>query len=191
MAWSGCTQKTKLINKQIIHSQDLCLLVCLNKWSVLLTYVKDQGAVLAKLVLFFLAWPVSKKNKFSHWLLYFQSVPKLLEVLNITDRKWWKVVSEPWNTQKEPTHTPILKSTGPQLLLSIYYSLTALHWFGCSIQLVLINENNPFVRLTVNLPMRDPLVWQSVWTMCISSWSGHSSHSLVEATVFKNYIITG
>ena len=61
MAWSGCTQKTKLINKQIIHSQDLCLLVCLKKWLVLLTSVKDQSAVLAKLVLFFWAWPVSKK----------------------------------------------------------------------------------------------------------------------------------
>ena len=61
MAWSDCIWKAKLINKQIIHSQDLCLLVCLNKWSVLLTYVKDQGAVLAKLVLFFWAWPVNKK----------------------------------------------------------------------------------------------------------------------------------
>ena len=29
------------------------------------------------------------------------------------------------NTQKEPTHTPILKSTGPQIPLSFYYSLTA------------------------------------------------------------------
>ena len=52
-AWSGCIWKTKLINKQIIHSQDLCLLACLNKWLVHLTYVKDQGAVLANLVLSF------------------------------------------------------------------------------------------------------------------------------------------
>ena len=52
-AWSGCIWKTKLINKQIIHSQDLCLLACLNKWLVHLTYVKDQGAVLANPVLSF------------------------------------------------------------------------------------------------------------------------------------------
>ena len=29
------------------------------------------------------------------------------------------------NTQKEPTHTPVLKRTGPQLLLSFYYSSIA------------------------------------------------------------------
>ena len=53
IAWSGCIWKTKLINKQIIHSQDLYLLACLNKWLVHLTYVKDQGAVLANPVLSF------------------------------------------------------------------------------------------------------------------------------------------
>ena len=40
-------------NKTNKHSQDLCLLACLNKWLVHLTYVKDQGAVLANPVLSF------------------------------------------------------------------------------------------------------------------------------------------
>ena len=52
-AWSGCIWKTKLINKQIINSQDPWLLACLNKWLFLHIYAQDIGAVLAKLVLSF------------------------------------------------------------------------------------------------------------------------------------------
>ena len=106
-AWSGCIWKTKLINKQIIHSQDLWLLACLNKWLFLHIYAQDIGAVLAKLVLSFEhGQSLKKKKKFSHWLPYFQSVTKLLNVQDITERKWWKVVSGPWkHTEGTNSHT--------------------------------------------------------------------------------------
>ena len=105
-AWSGCIWKTKLINKQIILSQDPWLLACLNKWLVPPTYVQDIGAVLAKLVLSFEHGQSLKKIKFSLWLLYFQSVTKLLNVQDITEREWWKVVSGPWkHTEGTNSHT--------------------------------------------------------------------------------------
>ena len=114
-AWSGCIWKTKLINKQVIHSQDLWLLACLNKWLFLHIY--------AKLVLSFEHGQSLKKNKFSHWLPYFQSVTKLLNVQDITERKWWKVVSGPWKHSEgtnSHTHSQKYRSTNSAFLLLFF-----------------------------------------------------------------------
>ena len=144
-AWSGCIWKTKLINKQIIHSQDPWLLACLNKWLVPPTYVQDIGAVLAKLVLSFEHGQSLKKKKV---LPLITALPKCDQVVKRARYYWERMVKSCFwalktHRRNQLTH-PFSKVQVHNFCFPFTIPRLLQQWFCFSIQLVLINIKTPF-----------------------------------------------